>query len=141
MDYSTNRLSSPVQSCLFSGLGAALRAVPRAVFSCRASCRSLGVDIFGHVDIIVQQHLLFGPSRGTGRRSYGVLVSTLSLRHLFQTSPAAAPAVCLQDPSSLGAAAAAVGREEGYDGRERKGKKMTQVKRKVNVMQLCMNNN
>lgn len=48
-------------SYLFGSFRAALRGVPGAVDSWRASGRCLGVNVFGHVDAIVQQHLLLHP--------------------------------------------------------------------------------
>lgn len=105
-------LLHPSVSYLFSSFGAALRAVPRAVSGSWASGWCLGVDIFGHVDIIVQQHLLLHPSRGATGESRGGL-SVARLRQLLQASPAAAPAVSLQASTRLGAATAAMGGQEG----------------------------
>jgi len=103
----------PSASHLFCSFGAALGALwTRAVSGSWASLCCLGVDIFGHVDIIVQQHLLLHPTRG----SRGGL-SVARLTQLLQASPAAAPAapaVSLQASARLGAAAAAAGRQEGW---------------------------
>lgn len=76
--------------------GAAGRAVPGALSSgCGGGRRAAGwhrrVDVFCHVDTIVQQHLL--PHAG-GESRGGVPVP--KLRQLLQASPAAAPAVGLQ---------------------------------------------
>lgn len=86
--------------------------MPRAVSGSWASGRCLGVDVFGHVDMIVQQHLLLHPSHGATGRSRGAL-SVARLRQLLQASPAAAPAVSLRASTRLGAAAAAMGGQEG----------------------------
>lgn len=104
----------PSVSYLFGSLGAALGTVPRAVSGSGASLRCLGVDVFGHVDIIIQQHLLLhSSSRPTGESRGGLSVARLRLRQLVQASPAAAPAVSLQASTRLGTAAAAVGGQEG----------------------------
>lgn len=104
----------PFVSYLFGSFGAALGALPWAFSGSWASLWCLGVDVFGHVDIIVQQHLLLHPSsRPTGRSRGGLSVARLRLRQLFQASPAAAPAVSLQASTRLGAATAAVGGQEG----------------------------
>lgn len=102
----------PPVSYLFGSFGAALRTVPRAVSGSRASGWYLGVDIFGHVDVIVQQHLLLCARSGaTGRGGRGLSVTRL--RELLHASPAAAPAVSLQASTRLRAATAAVGGQEG----------------------------
>lgn len=98
----------PSVSYLFGSLGAAIRAVPSAVSGSRASRRHLGTHVFGHVDIIVQQHLLLQAcSRATGESGGGLSVTRL--RQLLQASPAAAPAVSLQASDRLNAATATVG--------------------------------
>lgn len=102
----------PSVSYLFGSFRAALGAVPRAFSGSWASFWCLGVDIFGHEDIIVQQHLLPHPSRGATGESRGGL-SVARLRQLLLASPAAAPAVSLQASTRLGAATAAVGGQEG----------------------------
>lgn len=100
----------PSVSYLFGSLGAAIRAVPSAVSGSRASRRHLGTHVFGHVDIIVQQHLLLQAcSRTTGESGGGLSVTRLRLRQLLQASPAAAPAVSLQASDRLKAATATVG--------------------------------
>lgn len=99
-------------SYLFGSFGAALGAVPGAVSGSWASLWCLGVDIFGHVDIILQQHLLLHRSCRATRESWGDLSGT-RLRELLQASPAAAPAVSLLASARLGAATAAVGEQEG----------------------------
>lgn len=100
-------------SYLFCSFGAALRARwPGAVSGSRGSLCLLQVDIFGHVDIIVQQHLLPRPSGGaTGGRGGGLSVA--KLRKLLQAPTAAAPALGLQAAARLDAATAAVGGQEG----------------------------
>lgn len=93
----------PSVSYLLGGFGAALGALPWAVFCSWASRWSLGVHIFGHVDVIVQQNLLLGSCSGaTGER-----------RQLFVAAPAAASAVSLQAPTRLKASTATVGWQEG----------------------------
>lgn len=105
-------------SYLFGGLGAALRAISRASVSSWASWCCLEVNIFGHVDIIVQQHLLLHPSGGApGDGSGGLSVTRLT--QLLLASPAAAPAVSLQ--ARLYAATAAVGGQEGYKWKAERG--------------------
>lgn len=83
---------------LLSSPGAASRAVPGAFRGGgggsggrRAAGCHLRVDVFCHVDAIVQQHLL--PHAG-GESRGGVPVPRL--RQLLQASSAAAPAVGLQ---------------------------------------------
>lgn len=109
----------PPVAYLFGSLGAALRAVPRTVGGGRAPRWHLETHVFGHVDIIVQQHLLLQAcSRATGESSGGLSVP--GLRQLLQAPPTAAPAVSLQASSRLNAATATVGGEEGCKWREGK---------------------
>lgn len=109
-------LTSPLQTCsvfyLFGSFRAALGAVSSTVSCSWASLWRLGVDVFGHVDVIVQQHLLLQPSSGATGECRGGL-SVTRLRQLLKASAAAAPAVSLQASSRLGAATAAVGGQEG----------------------------
>lgn len=101
-------------SYLFGSFGAALRTLPRTVGGGRAPLRCLRVDILGHVDVVVQQHLLLHPcGRATGGSGGGGGLSLTRLRELLQAPPAAAPAVSLQASARLGAAATAVGGQEG----------------------------
>lgn len=86
-------------SYLFGSLGAAFRAMPGTFTASRASRRRLGLDVFSHVNAVVQHHLLLGCSRGS------------RLRQLLQAPTAAAPALGLQ--ASAGVGAAAVGGPEG----------------------------
>ena len=90
------RLSSV--SYLFGSLGAALRAVCGAVSGSRAPLWCLGVDVFGHVDIIVQQHLLLHPSGEAtgGSRGGAGGVSVTQLWELLHAFPAASPVVGLR---------------------------------------------
>lgn len=86
--------------------------MPRAVSGIRTSEWCLGVDIFGHVDIIVQHHLLFhSSSRATGESRRRLSVARLG--ELLQASPATASAFSLQAYTRLGAATAAVRGQEG----------------------------
>lgn len=106
-------------SYLFGSFRAALRGLPGAVDSRRASGRGLGVNVFGHVDVIVQQHLLLHPpSWATGERGGGLSVPRL--RQLLLASPAAAPAVSLRASGRLDAATAAVSGQEGWKRRREK---------------------
>lgn len=76
----------------------------------RAAGCHLRVDVFCHVDAIVQQHLL----PHAGRESRGG-VPVPRLRQLLQASPAAAPAVGLQAAGAwLDAATAAMRGQEGW---------------------------
>lgn len=102
----------PSLSYLFGSFGAPLGTLTRAVSGSRASLWCLGVDVFSHVDIIVQKHLLpHPPSGATGEGRRGLSVARL--RQLLQAPSAAAPAVRLQASARLGAATAAVGGQEG----------------------------
>lgn len=102
---------------LLSSPGAASRAVPGALGGGgggsggrRAAGCHLRVDVFCHVDAIVQQHLL--PHAG-GESRGGVPVPRL--RQLLQASSAAAPAVGLQAAGAwLDAATAAMRGQEGW---------------------------
>lgn len=86
--------------------------MPRTVSGIWTSEWCLGVYIFGHVDIIVQHHLLFHSySRGTLKSRGGLSVARLG--ELLQASPATAPAVSLQAYPRMGAATAAVRGQEG----------------------------
>lgn len=116
-------------SYLFGSFGAVLGAVLWAVSATRASRRCLRVNIFGHVDVIVQQHLLLHPSsRSTGERSGGLFVP--GLRELLLASPAAAPAVSLQASSRWDATTAAVRGQEGWKKRwEKQDEEVVQIMR------------
>lgn len=85
---------------LFGSLGAAVGASPGTFTGGRASYWGLVLDIFSHVNTVVQQHLLLRRSCGT------------RLRQLLQAPAAAAPAVRLQ-ASAVGAARASMGGQEG----------------------------
>lgn len=100
----------PPVSHLFGSCGAALGAGPRAVGGSWTFLWGLRVDIFGHVDIIVQQHLLLHSSSIATGGSRGGL-SVARLRQLLQATSAAAPAVSLQASTRLSAATA--GGQEG----------------------------
>lgn len=93
--------SKDVISDLFGSFGAAAGALPWTLAGGRASYWCLVLDIFSHVNTVVQQHLLLRCSRGA------------HLRQLLQAPPAAAPAVRLQASAGVGAARASMGGQEG----------------------------